>query len=168
LDQIMGDWHKGRGSSAFDADSPWRNGCRSGRSQWAPFEIAAMVMGFVLFWPIGLAILFAKLWQRSHGDERDLADFVRERANAVKETFWGVDAPPMATRFAESVRRSSGNQAFDEWREAELARLERERVKLAQAEREFAKHIEELRRARDREEFESFMRARGGGSSTAQ
>ena len=67
---------------------------------------------------------------------------------------------------APSSWRSTGNVAFDEWRESELARLEAERRKLAEAERDFAQHIEELRRARDREEFESFMRARKGGTAS--
>ncbi|MGH7248721.1 MAG: DUF2852 domain-containing protein, partial [Pseudomonadota bacterium] len=38
-----------------------------------------------------------------------------------------------------------------------LARLEEERQKLVAAEREFAEFMENLRHARDREEFERFM-----------
>jgi hypothetical protein len=56
--------------------------------------------------------------------------------------------------------RPTGNSAFDEWRSAELARLEEERQKLVQAERDFAEHLDKLRRARDREEFERFMQER--------
>jgi hypothetical protein len=52
---------------------------------------------------------------------------------------------------------STGNRAFDEWRATELARLEEERQKLVAAEREFAEFMENLRHARDREEFERFM-----------
>ena len=52
---------------------------------------------------------------------------------------------------------STGNRAFDEWRATELARLEEERQKLVAAEREFAEFMENLRQARDREEFERFM-----------
>ena len=64
---------------------------------------------------------------------------------------------------------STGNMAFDEWRTAELARLDEERRKLDDAQREFAEYVEAIRRAKDREEFERFMaerRARpanGGG-----
>jgi hypothetical protein len=54
---------------------------------------------------------------------------------------------------------STGNRAFDEWRTTELARLEEERQKLVAAEREFAEFMENLRHARDREEFERFMDA---------
>lgn len=66
-----------------------------------------------------------------------------------------------------SAMRSTGNVAFDEWRAAELARLEEERRKLADAEREFADHMENLRRARDREEFDRFMSARASQGGTA-
>ena len=62
--------------------------------------------------------------------------------------------------------RSSGNLAFDEWRETELARLEEERQKLLAAEREFAAYMENLRRAKDREEFDRFMAARRNGGDT--
>ena len=42
----------------------WR---RSGGSRWSAFEIIAMVLGFIVFWPIGLAILGYKLLQRRYG-----------------------------------------------------------------------------------------------------
>ncbi len=117
-----------------------------------------MVLGFVLFWPVGLAILFAKMWQRSHGSEGDLIAFLRERADRFQQNFRPASAGVGFTGWS-----STGNSAFDEWRRAELSRLEEERRKLADAERDFAEHIENLRRARDREEFESFIQARKGG-----
>ena len=48
---------------------------RSG-SRWTAFEILAMVLGFIVFWPIGLAILGYKFWQRRYGgpDLQTLAD----------------------------------------------------------------------------------------------
>ncbi|MGA8171403.1 MAG: DUF2852 domain-containing protein [Methylocystis sp.] len=147
------------------ASSYGERGGHCGRMHWKPFEIAAMVLGFIVFWPIGLAILLAKVWQRQHGDQGDLFAFAREKAAGFQQTFYsqggsgGESAPT-------SRWRSTGNVAFDEWREGELARLEAERRKLADAERDFAQHIEELRRARDREEFESFMRARKGGAAS--
>lgn len=55
---------------------------------------------------------------------------------------------------------SSGNLAFDEWKKAELARLEEERRKLQDAHNEFAAFVENIRRAKDREEFERFMNER--------
>ncbi len=46
--------------------------------------------------------------------------------------------------------RSTGNTAFDEYREATLKRLEEERG-------EFAKFLERLRLAKDKDEFDRFM-----------
>lgn len=46
--------------------------------------------------------------------------------------------------------RSTGNTAFDEYRETTLKRLEEER-------REFTHFLERLRRAKDQDEFDEFM-----------
>lgn len=104
-----------------------------------PFRIAAMVVGFMIWWPIGLAILFYSLFRRRGGDMKIADIFDRARA-------------PFAA--------TTGNVAFDDWRRAEIERIERERQKLADAEREFSMFVTELRRAKDREEFERFMAAR--------
>ena len=157
-------------SNSHEYGREWRGGCRG---PWRPLEIVAMILGFVLFWPIGLAILFLKLWQTKSGHGGDLATFAREKADQARDAWgvwqpgaWASRAPGWATNPAGPVRgqgwsmRSTGNAAFDDWRATELARLEEERRKLEEAEREFTEHIEELRRARDREEFERFMSAR--------
>lgn len=156
------------GSSGF---GPWGNG-HCGGGHWKPLEIVAVILGFIVFWPIGLAILIFKIWQRRHGYQGDLFAFAQERA-ADLQARWNECCTGQSGRGRTAgawrgpgFMRSSGNTAFDDWRESELARLEEERRKLAEAEREFAEHIEELRRAKDREEFESFMQARrnaGGG-----
>jgi len=93
-----------------------------------------------VFWPIGLAILFFNLWNRSGG--------VMPFANLKEQ---------MAAPFSPA---STGNAAFDDWRSAEIERIEAERRKLAEAEREFRVFLDELKRAKDREEFERFMKAR--------
>ncbi len=65
---------------------------------------------------------------------------------------------------------STGNAAFNEWRTAELTRLDEERRKLDEAQREFAEYSDAIRRAKDREEFERFMaerRPRPAGSPNA-
>ncbi len=131
--------------------------CSAGN--WKLSELVAMLVGFVFFWPIGLAVVLWKMWQKKQGYGGDIFAFLREQTEAVRR---GWNFEDRAPRYYSSG--TSGNVAFDEWREAELARLEEERRKLAEAERDFARHIEELRRARDREEFESFMRNRRGGA----
>ncbi len=151
------------------ANARWR---RAG-TRWTAFEIIAMVLGFIVFWPIGLAILGYKFWQRRYGgpDLQTLANNKWQDARAMMSansswnSSWGCGAARGAARFYSA----SGNAAFDEWRTAELARLDEERRKLDEAQREFAEYVDAIRRAKDREEFERFMaerRARpasGGG-----
>ena len=72
-----------------------------------------------------------------------------------------------ATRRANRFYASStGNAAFDEWRTAELARLDEERRRLDDAQREFAEYVDAIRRAKDREEFERFMAERRAARPT--
>jgi hypothetical protein len=138
----------------------YRHGC--GSFHWRPIEILAMVLGFALFWPIGLAIVFWKVWQRKHDYQGDLATFIQEKWQAKRERYMApkADWARGASRFSGWGHHSSGNSAFDEWRSAELARLEEERQKLVAAEREFGDFMDNLRRAKDREEFDRFMSAR--------
>ena len=149
-----------------------RRGCRG--LPWRPTEIVAMVLGFIVFWPIGLGVLLLKVWQRNVGHTGHLADFAREkwessflarwRDNWGDGSMWNC-RQHSSDRSARDWRgfgssRSTGNSAFDDWRTAELARLEEERRKLAAAEKEFSDYMEGLRRARDREEFDRFMNQR--------
>jgi len=147
--------------------SPWGQqawGRHGGCAHWRPYEVAAVVIGFFIFWPIGLALLLMKLWGKSFGYEGDLFSFAAEQGAKVKTAFGDVSRESGRGWAGPSFMRSTGNVAFDEWREGELARLEEERRKLAEAEREFSEHISELRRAKDKEEFDSFMRARKGNA----
>ncbi|MDQ6704123.1 MAG: DUF2852 domain-containing protein [Pseudomonadota bacterium] len=132
---------------------------------WKPVEILAMVLGFIVYWPIGLAVLGWKFWQKKSGYPGDIISFGREKwekwgkwANWARGSGgWGFAVNNWAA--SGFGTGSTGNRAFDEWRTTELARLEEERQKLVAAEREFAEFMENLRHARDREEFERFMDA---------
>ncbi len=120
------------------------------RPAWTPVTIAMMIIGFMIFWPLGLAMLAYILW----GDRLD--EF---KANVNRKT----DGLGRAwSRDCGSYRKShsgTGNVAFDEWRDAEIERLREERRKLEEMRAEFDEHLRELRRARDKEEFDAFMKA---------
>ena len=163
------DGHEARGAHYIRRED------RPARPRWRPLEIAAVVVGFMLYWPIGLALLFWKLWRNKQGATQDIVSAARGAFEENVMSRWpdmtrgwncGSRAARRATQdWAPTGWRSTGNTAFDDWRSAELARLEDERRKLEAAEREFADYIESLRRAKDREEFERFMRDRNGGAS---
>jgi hypothetical protein len=136
-------------------------GCWHGEP-WKPVEILAMILGFMVYWPIGLAVLGWKFWQKKSGYPGDIISFGREKWEKWGNWGHGSDRWGFAANSwvgSGFGMGSTGNRAFDEWRKTELARLEEERQKLVAAEREFAEFMENLRHARDREEFERFMDA---------
>lgn len=108
-----------------------------------PVWIVLMVLGFILFWPIGLAILAYLLWSGRMGcaSHRAPGRWHNERSNWREHMrSWGP-------------QRTSGNRAFDEYREDVLRRLEDEQ-------KEFKDFLERLRHARDKQEFDQFMEDR--------
>jgi hypothetical protein len=111
-----------------------------------PAWIALVVLGFIVFWPVGLALLIYLKWSgrmfcsrhgrhgRWYGSEGG-----REDWSAWKRRHgWGG---------------SSGNAAFDEYREETLRKLDEEQ-------REFQGFLDRLRAAKDRAEFDQFMNER--------
>ena len=143
--------------------SPWSRTCAG--SRWTPFELIAMVLGFMVYWPIGLAILGFKFWQRKTGgaDLQTVATGAFRQARSAMGGFSG-GAPRNWSQpnWTRGFTTATGNAAFDEWKSAELARLEQERRRLEDAHREFADWLETVRKAKDREEFDRFMRERRG------
>ena len=120
------------------------------KSSWKAPNVLLMILGFIFFWPLGLAMLAYIIW----GEEmREMFKDFKSRVN---------------TEFGESrcsQRRShgfskTGNVAFDDYRKAELERLEEERRKLEAEKAEFEEFLVELRRVKDKEEFDRFMAAR--------
>lgn len=104
-----------------------------GKGAW----IVAMVLGFIVVWPLGLAILFYMIWSGRMGCSRRK---------------WHKGKRPGPT----------GNVAFDEYREETLRRLEDEQ-------NAFEGFLGNLRRAKDRAEFDQFMtERRQGGAGTPE
>ena len=111
-----------------------------GRPAW----IALMVVGFIVFWPIGLAILGFMIWSG--------------RMACGKDGRWGRWNEGRERFFANccgSTKQapSSGNRAFDDYRADTLRRLEEEQ-------NEFTSFLDRLRLAKDKAEFDQFMNER--------
>jgi hypothetical protein len=109
-----------------------------------------MVLGFVVFWPLGLAMLAYIIW----GDRLD--GFKRDANTATDRIFTACRG---RGAHARGFSRT-GNVAFDDWRDAELRRLDEERRKLDALRDDFEAYARELRRAKDKEEFDRFMAER--------
>ena len=122
-----------------------------GKSAW----IALMILSFMAYWPAGLAVLAYLIWsgrmrcwkrggfgrwQQGQGEQwREQWQEARERWCSARNAGWG---------------RSSGNHAFDEYRNETLRRLEEEQ-------KEFREFLDRLRQAKDKAEFDQFMAERG-------
>lgn len=134
-----------------------------------PAWITLMVLGFILFWPIGLAILAYLLWSGRMGCGSN-----RAWGDADRQARWEKKMQRLQERWNASQGRGgrgsgfapSGNRAFDEYREETLKRLEEDA-------REFKSFLDRLRMAKDKAEFDQFMADRranppasnAGGSS---
>lgn len=118
--------------------------------------IALMVLGFVIWWPLGLAalafILFTGRFWSGHMGCRGYADRGEYKMQKLQ---WKMDR--LRSRMMGGHRYdfapSSGNRAFDEYRSETLKRLEDEQ-------REFQEFLDRLRFAKDKTEFDQFMAER--------
>ncbi|GIT92147.1 hypothetical protein JANAI62_26050 [Jannaschia pagri] len=112
-----------------------------GKGAW----IAAMVLGFVFFWPVGLALLAYMIWSKRMFSDRKTSMTCSSRRTAKMNRM-----------------RSSGNAAFDAYKADMLRRLEEEQEA-------FQDYLQRLREAKDKAEFDQFMeeRAKRGGDSDA-
>ena len=132
------------------------HGCGSGRMRYfRTWELVAMILGFVFFFPVGLAILAYvvgrnKGWWGDHGVDnwRDARTYARDHFER-HET-------------AHATTHVSGNAAFDDYRAKEIERLEEERRRLDEEAAQFRTFVEQLKRAKDQEEFDRFMNDRRG------
>ncbi len=95
-----------------------------GRAGW----IVAMILGFVVFWPIGLALLAYMIWGK-----RMFGTSCHQKVTAGR----------IATQ-------STGNTAFDAYKADTLRRLEDEQAA-------FDEFLARLRDAKDKAEFDAFM-----------
>ena len=125
------------------------------RPAWTPFTILLMILGFVVFWPLGLAMLAYILWgDRIPEIRRHFGDSTREWSREFRGGGSG------------QYHSQSGNMAFDDYRARELERLEQERRRLEEERREFEQFVGNLRRAKDQEEFDRFMAERQAGKDS--
>jgi len=115
-----------------------------------PAWIALLILGFIYWWPVGLATLAfligsGRMSSWRHGGM----------------TRWSCNMDEMRSAGTWWRPSRSGNQAFDDYRTETLRRLEDEQ-------REFQEFLRRLRAAKDKQEFDQFMDERRSRSATQQ
>lgn len=103
----------------------------------AVWVIAALVW---LVWPLALLVMGSVMWRAQSRRQSRLQSRVLNSANATR---------PERAR----PSRQSGNAAFDGYRDETLRHLDEERQK-------FGDFLERLRKAKDKEAFDSFIAER--------
>ena len=124
------------------------------RSSRRPLEIVGLVFLFFYFWPLAMAYVAWKLM--GYPVPAELRRIWDGGFGSLREARWS------AAGFG-----GSGNLAFDDYRRSEIERLEQERRRLDEEAREFRSFVDDLKRAKDREEFDAYMRRRRDGGTAA-
>ena len=101
-----------------------------------------MIVGFIIFWPIGLGILAYLIWSGKMHDWK------------------GQTCRHWRGRHRNRHGRQTGNTAFDAYRDQTLKRLEEEQ-------QAFEEFLDRLRRAKDQQEFDQFMTERSAQQPSA-
>ncbi|MCU0827012.1 MAG: DUF2852 domain-containing protein [Tabrizicola sp.] len=113
------------------------------RGKWA--WIALLVLSFVIFWPVGLALLAYMIWGK-----KMFSRSCRARRQSHDQA-WG--------RHSYRAGMTTGNYAFDSYKAEALRRLEEEQEA-------FEAFLQRLRNSKDKSEFDAFMEERA--RSTAE
>ena len=132
----MGNGSMGAGAPGFFARTEaWLDA--RGKAAW----ITAMVGGYIVFWPVGLAMTAYMV---------------------INNKFSGGGSRKNCGRGYASmhINRTTGNAAFDTYKGETLRRLEEEQTN-------FEEFLERLREAKDKAEFDQFMDERGGAAKSA-
>ncbi len=107
-----------------------------GKGAW----IAAMVLGFIFVWPVGLALLAYMIWSKRMFNKSNRSS---------------------SRRASRMLSGTTGNRAFDSYKAETLRRLEDEQDN-------FEAFLERLREAKDKAEFDQFMDDRAADTSADQ
>ncbi|WP_368187739.1 DUF2852 domain-containing protein [Aestuariibius sp. HNIBRBA575] len=117
-----------RAKGWFSKTEAWLD--ERGKGAW----IAAMVLGFIFVWPVGLALLAYMIWSKRMFS-RNCSH--RSHAHSPRHAF-------------KAAMKPSGNSAFDAYKAETLQRLEDEQDN-------FEAFLARLREAKDKAEFDQFM-----------
>jgi hypothetical protein len=130
---------------------------RAGR-RWKPFNIAAIILSLVVFWPLGL---FLFVWVLMDRQLRELPGIVQSQFNRLRA--W------MSSQHFSVRSTVSGNRVFDEFQQTQFDRIDEIKTEIKDRDNAFR----DFKAAQDREvevqQFETFMQKSpaAGGETVA-
>ncbi len=111
------------------------------REHWTLLNIGSIIVGFILFWPIGIFLLF---WMLSNRDVRELPGIIKERTRGVRLWF--------------NQQTNTGIRVFDEFQQTQMDRIDEIKKEIKERYEAFRHYKEEKNRAAEQNEFEEFMK----------
>jgi len=117
-----------------------------GRGNWSGLNIAAMVLGFIVFWPVGLLMLY---WIMKGRSVQDLPRGIRRKWSKVSGSWNGTGACNQGDR--------GDNTVFNEFQQTQYDRIREIKDEIKERSRRFSEFRANARRRADEEEFNRFM-----------
>ncbi|CAN5411507.1 hypothetical protein BH10PSE7_BH10PSE7_34470 [soil metagenome] len=108
------------------------------KGRWTPLGIVAVIAGFIVWWPLGLAAIAYILWGGS------IDGLLDECIQKVRDVFAARPAAPFAS-----------SEPFEVYRDTTLGRLEAEQARRAD-------YLRRLREASDRAAFDRILSETSG------
>jgi hypothetical protein len=116
------------------------------KGNWSGINIAAMVIGFVLFWPVGLLVLY---WNISGRHVKDLPSAIQEKWSAMfNGSFEGAKGKKGS---------KSENSLFEEFQQTQYDRITEIKDEIKNRARSFKDFRSNAKRRADEAEFNEFM-----------
>ena len=116
------------------------------KGNWSGINIAVMVMGFVLFWPVGLLILY---WNITGRNLKDLPGAVQKKWSAMFNGSWS------SSKGNDNMKGE--NSIFDEFQQTQYDRITEIKDEIKNRARSFKDFRSNAKRRADEAEFKEFM-----------
>lgn len=134
-------------TTASNPDDQWHTNSRSrrrrcGNGHWSGANIAAMVLGFVIFPPLGFIVL---VWSLMGRPIQDLPSWVREK--------WGQ----MFSWNSSDRAENSDNSVFNEYQQTQHDRIQEIKDEIRRRTDAFKGFRDDVKRRQDQKEFDDFM-----------
>ncbi len=114
----------------------------SRQGNWSVLNIAVMVMGFIVFWPIGLFILFWIISGRN----------VKELPKRISEQWWKATG-----NWSDNDGSSSDNEVFNQYQQTQYDRMSEIKEEIKDRAQRFTIFRKKARQRADEVEFNRFM-----------
>lgn len=116
--------------------------CMNGN--WSGLNIAAMVVAFIIFWPIGLVVLY---WNIRGRDVKDLPSAMKEKWSSFIK----------CSHRYQSDGPQNDNVVFNEYQQTQYERINEIKEEIKNRAKRFYSFKRDVKRRADEKEFKDFM-----------